>query len=179
MLVRMGSRASARLAALFLMTLLAVAAFWPALAAHADETPVKIESIVHGRVFRWRVTNQTAAPILRFEVPTYAVYSQVVPKGWRLHPDEGKLLASVEHEHAALRRGRTLEFSCVATSSSAIVGEARALVGLEGGGTLSVEGVWVPEPERRSTVWIPPAVIVALLAVHLAFRRIFHTSPAP
>lgn len=134
---------------------------------------VKVESSIDGRVFIWRITNVSAPPITKLNIPVYAVYHEQVPEGWTFDRSDKNMLAASVTSHAnAIHKGQTREFSVRATSSSGILDVTSGTVGFLGGDTLSIDGIWAPRQELKSTMLIPPLIIVGLIVIQfLCVRR--------
>lgn len=141
--------------------------------AEVDSGSVMVESSIVGRVYQWRVTNVDAPPIVGFKVPIYSVYNQKLPEGWVLERSRTFFIARAEDPRHAIRKGRSKDFSVRATSSSAVFSRGAGLVDFVGGGSLTIEGLTLPQAEATGTLLIPPVVIcaIALPCLWLARRR--------
>ena len=127
---------------------------------------VRIESEIDGRIFKWRVINVDAEPIMRFEAPVYKVYNHKLPDGWEFDRQSNTaFIAWATGPTSAIRKGRTAQFSARASSSGAVVRAGTVEVGFQRGGSLEIHDVIIPQPERLSTLLIPPLVITAIVVL--------------
>lgn len=138
-----------------------------------DSGSVKIESSIEGRVYQWRVTNVDAPPIVGLKVPVYSVYNQRLPDGWVLERSRTFFIARADEPRHAIRKGQSKDFSVRATSSSAVFSRGAGVVDFVGAGSLTIEGITLPQAEATGTLLIPPLVIcaMALTCLWLARRR--------
>ena len=132
---------------------------------------VRVESRVEGTSYFWKVRNQSAASVTRFEIPQYHGFSYTAPPGWSCQVEAERFVATAQSPNSAIPPGANGEFGLVVTSSGAKLSRVDAQVGLSSGQVIVLSGTWAPTSERPLSL-LMASVLAGLFLTHsLILRR--------
>ncbi len=138
----------------------------PANEAEFTSRQVSLTVNVTSNVYTYELSNSGLVPIVGFELPHHAAYNFQAPQGWKIEADQTVFRTWCTRAEDAIAPGEKKKFSMRVSSKGAVLGRAPARLSLQGGQTTVIPRVWVPVHERRSYIWLIPAIICLLAVTH-------------
>lgn len=131
---------------------------------------VRVESRIEGTSYSWRVHNQSAAPVTRFEVPQHHSFNHTAPPGWSCQVEDEWLVATAQAPASAILPGTSGEFGLMVNSAGAKLSRVDARAGLSSGQVIVLSGVWAPTSERPLSLLVG-TVLAGLFLLHFLILR--------
>jgi len=147
----------------------------------ADPSKIAIEGervAENVRHFRWTVTNNGKAPIIRFRAPSYLSSETIPPEGWTGIPPKGGAPGEREFEFVAdsnrhaIRTGQTLSFEVHDRRLRGTTKRRSVTIELLGGEVLTIDDVWCPAPESFVERNVPLIGLTTMFAIFLLVQAL-------
>lgn len=151
---------------------------------HGQQQPVAIEGgpDESGHLYSWTVTNQHDAPITEVEFPHFRADLFSAPAGWTqettnlvnvgVADEPGICKATAPSPSAGIAPGGSGEFSMRITAKGASRGTGSVMVRFEGGASVRVAGVALPQREATLNRFIGLVSMGGVLGLWILFRAL-------
>jgi hypothetical protein len=130
-----------------------------------DKASVAVD--VSSNIYTYTVSNNTADPVVGFEIAEHACYNFKAPERWESDTSGGMFKCWTEDSFFAITPNNTGEFSLRVSSNGAVLGTATVLLKFQSGAGASIPGVWAPVREPKSSALFVAAAMLVIMAVHI------------
>lgn len=131
-----------------------------------EKDGVRVRVDIQAHDYAIELTNLAAPRITRFEMGQWSGYNFEAPEGWQVESEGRTFRAWTEDRSSAIRRGQIARFALRVSSRGAVLGWVEAKVGFDSGDSAAIPRCWGPVPEPRSTIYLVPVVVLAIVALH-------------
>ena len=130
-----------------------------------DKASVVVD--VSSNIYRYTVSNNTADPVVGFEIAEHACYNFQPPDRWESDTSGGIFKCWTEDSFFAITPNNTGKFSLRVSSNGAVLGTATTLLKFQSGAAASIPGVWAPVREPKSSGLFVAAAMLVIIAAHI------------
>ncbi len=151
---------------MFVYFTLIIAGVLPNQAQFANDKAAVVVDI-SSNVYTYTVSNNTADPVVGFEIAEHACYNFKTPQGWETDTSGGMFKCWTEDSFYAITPNKTGKFSFRVSSNRAVLGTATVQLEFHSGGATSIPGVWAPVREPKSAALLVAATMLVIIAAHI------------